>query len=201
MSTALPKETVEAAINEIGNLDLKRWSRRLFHKSVEVTERGGKIVKRSIGSSHGNWYRHGSEHYANLCAKIPRGKIVPKPKEHSAVLGSDIAITAEDKARMWELNVKEKRSFREIEEIFHLSPQSGNDAQRCCREHAKLIRLGVASKRGMKIKPRMSKATFVSIAKNFLKRQRPQRAKAVFKEIEAILPNAPERRHRQMANA
>lgn len=171
MSTALPRQAVEKAISKL-RPNLRQWARRTYLRVLEVKEHG-KLKKKGIDQPDGNWYRLESETFARKCP--------------------DLAITAEDRARMFELH-KLGCSFREIEEIFHLSPQSGNGAQRGCNRHEEMIKIGAGKKGKIKVKSRMTKAMFVNIAKNFLRQQKPQRAKAVFKEIEAILPNESNRR-------
>lgn len=173
MSTALPRQAVEKAISKLTRPSLRQWARRTYFKTLEVKEHG-KLKRKGIDQPDGNWYRLESETFARKCP--------------------DLAITEEDRAKMFELH-KLGCSFREIEEIFHLSPQSGNGAQRGCNRHEEMLKVGASGKKGkIKVKSRMTKAMFVSIAKNFLKQQKPQRAKAVFKEIEAILPNESNRR-------
>ena len=173
MSTALPRQTVEKAIQKIANPSLRRWAREMFHRVIKVKEHG-KIKRRGIDQQAGNWYRYGSDQ---------------KGRGYAEAGMPEMAVTPEDRAKMHELH-KLGCSFREIEEIFHLYPQSGNGAQRCCDQHAE-VRSG--SKK-LRVKSRMTKAMFIGIAKNFLKQQKPNKAKAVFKEIEAILPGESRRR-------
>jgi len=162
MSTALPRQAVEKAIDKLAKPELRRWCRRMYHKVLELKEHG-KLKKKGVDQPDGNWYRLESETFAR---RMP-----------------ELAITADDRAKMHELHNVHNCSFREIEEIFHLSPQSGNAASRGCNKHSDGKRLV----KSIKTKPRMTKAMFVSIAKDYLKQQKPNRAKAVFKEIEAIL--------------
>lgn len=178
MSTALPRQVVEKAISIklAKREDLRRWARKMYFKVLEVKEHG-KLKKKGVDQPDGNWYRLESDTFARKCTAAGR---------------PELAISSEDRSRMYELH-KLGCSFREIEEIFHLSPQSGNGAQRGCDHHAAMLKMG-AGKGKVKVRSRMTKAMFVNIAKNFLTRQKPKKAKAVFKEIEAILPNESNRR-------
>lgn len=167
MSTALPRQKVELAHTKL-DLNLRRRCDRWFRKTITVEENGQKVVK-GIDSPDGNWYRYGSDNYSKKCPEL--------------------GVTDDQRALMYECH-EAGMSFREIEETFHLSPQSGNDAQRCCRQHAALIQQGLVSKsaRSAKLKSDLSRSQVVRVVQTYMKRK-PKRANAVFKEIELLMPH------------
>lgn len=149
MSTALPKEKVEQAIDRL-RPELRRLARRWFHKTLN----GDRYP-----------YRHGSDSFA-------RGN-------------PELAVTPEQRALMYELN-QEGCSFREIEEIMHLAPNSGNDAYRCCQQHETLLAAGMAPQPlRIKRKPRLTAGQLKKMVEGFV--PRTQKEQAEYREIVAIV--------------
>lgn len=79
----------------------------------------------------------------------------PYPYRHSseqhARQNPDFGVTNEQRALMFELK-SEGCSFREIEEIMHLYPESGNDAYRAVKHWERLLSEGRAPKVSFRFK-------------------------------------------------
>lgn len=108
-------------------------------------------------------YRHGSETYA---------------RKHP-----ELAVSASEKAFFYKLR-RAGCSFREIEEIGHLYPNSGNDAYRIYHQYED-ERKGKG--RLSKQKPRHSKTELRSFVKAYAEQRKPKQVIAEFKEIIAVL--------------
>ncbi len=156
MSTALPKEKVEQAINRL-RPELRRLARRWFHRTWN-------------GSP---FYRHGSDAFAR---KYP-----------------EMEVTPEQRALMFELQ-QEGCSYREIEEIMHLYPNSGNDAYRCVKQHEALMARGLAPQPRIKRKSRATIGQLKKMAATFV--PRTEKEQAEYLSIISIINNNGKKRKR-----
>jgi len=121
------------------------------------------------------FYRHGSDAFA---------------RKHP-----EFAVTPEQRAFMYELQ-QEGCSYREIEEILHLYPNSGNDAYRCVNQHNELIAAGVAPQSiRIKRKPRLTAAQLKKMVSTFVPRTPKEQAE--YREIVAIVNSNGKRKKQQ----
>lgn len=162
--TELPKDKVEAALDGLPE-ELRRKARRWYHRTIDEKDRHGERKAYP--------YRHGSDQYG---------------KDHS-----EFAVDDEQRELMFDLN-QEGCSFREVEAIMHLIPNSGNDAQRCINKHIEALAAQGKLNFKPKAKGRVSRAQALNIVKTYVRHANPAKAKAIYKAVSDIIPNEDARR-------